>query len=255
MDGTLLNSQHQVSEQFFDLYKKLREKDVLFAAASGRQFDSIVDKLSPIATEITIIAENGGFVVHKGEEVLSNPLDNEHKKLILNQLQPIPDVHAVLCAKYSAYLLPNSEEFLDKLSEYYTHFEFMDDLMDYEGEVMKIAVYHDIASEEFIYPHVKHLEDILKVKVSGKNWVDLSDKDTHKGFALQKIQDKLGISQHETMVFGDFNNDLEMLSLADFSYAMANAHPNVHKIANFRTSSNDEHGVEVVLEQLLASKY
>ena len=42
----------------------------------------------------------------------------------------------------------------------------------------------------------------------------------------------------------------EMLELSDFSFAMANAHPNVLKRARYRTLSNSEQGVEHVLEQL-----
>ena len=53
------------------------------------------------------------------------------------------------------------------------------------------------------------------------------------------------------MVFGDYNNDLEMLALADYSFAMANAHPNVLKKAKFKTRSNEELGVETVLEKML----
>ena len=71
---------------------------------------------------------------------------------------------------------------------------------------------------------------------------------------MQLVQQKLGISKEETMVFGDFNNDLEMLACADYSFAMENAHPNVKKIANYSTKSNDEFGVEFVLEQLLKAK-
>lgn len=254
MDGTLLNSRHEVSREFFELYRRLRDKDVLFAAASGRQYSSILDKLSSISNDITIIAENGGFVVHRGLEILSNPLENHQKELILKQLDSIEDVHAVLCTKHSAYLMPNSQQFVDKLKEYYTQFEFLNDLKDFKGEVMKIAVYHDIGSEQYIYPHVRHLEDELMVKVSGKNWVDVSHKNTNKGYALKTVQARLGIKQEETMVFGDYNNDLEMLSLAHYSFAMANAHPNVVSAANYTTLSNDEMGVEMVLEELLRSK-
>lgn len=254
MDGTLLNSRHEVSSRFFDLYYRLREKGVLFAAASGRQLDSISDKLAPIAKEITIIAENGGFVVHGGEEIVSTPLRSHQKEMILNQLKSIRDAHVVLCGKYSAYLHPDSESFLVKLKEYYTHFEILDDLMRFDGDVMKIAVYHDQGSEEHVYPHVRHLESELKVKVSGENWVDLSDLNAHKGFALDKIQTKLAISPEETLVFGDYNNDLEMLSLVHYSFAMANAHPDVLEAANYQTYSNNEYGVEKVLEQLLVSK-
>ena len=89
------------------------------------------------------------------------------------------------------------------------------------------------------------------MKVSGEHWVDLSGLETHKGNALQKLQDQLGVDKSQTMVFGDYNNDLEMLQLADFSFAMANAHPNVKKTANYSTKSNDELGVESILEKVI----
>jgi hydroxymethylpyrimidine pyrophosphatase-like HAD family hydrolase len=65
------------------------------------------------------------------------------------------------------------------------------------------------------------------------------------------IQKKYGISRDETLVFGDYNNDLEMLDLGTYSFAMANAHPNVLRQAKYRTSSNDDFGVERILEKLL----
>ena len=254
MDGTLLNSNHQVSARFFDLYDELRKKDVLFAAASGRQYDSIIDKLQPLGKEITVIAENGGFAIHNGREIVSTPLEQHHKEVILNELEPIEDAHPVLCSKFAAFLGTRSESFIEQLQEYYTHFQIVDRLSDYEGEVMKIAVYHHKGSEEHIYPYVKHLEGDLKVKVSGENWVDVSHPDANKGFALNILQKQLGIEPADTMVFGDYNNDLEMLALSEFSFAMANAHPNVLKAAKFSTLSNDNYGVEKVLEKVLESK-
>ena len=56
------------------------------------------------------------------------------------------------------------------------------------------------------------------------------------------------------MVFGDYNNDLEMIEQAAYSFAMQNAHPNVTKAANYTTKSNNEGGVEHILEQLIAAK-
>lgn len=254
MDGTLLNSDHQVSPRFFKLFHQLKAHNILFAAASGRQYNSIVDKLQPIKEDIIIIAENGGFAVEKGVELVSTPLESTVKKEILKVLDIVPDIHPVLCTKNKAYLRNKSSEFISKLKEYYTEFEIVDDLNEYEGEVMKIAIYHPVDSEKFIYPSVQQFESELKVKVSGENWVDLSHKDAHKGFALQLIQDRHEIASAETMVFGDYNNDLEMMALADYSYAMANAHANVLKVANFSTSSNNDFGVEKILEKLLASK-
>jgi hypothetical protein len=89
------------------------------------------------------------------------------------------------------------------------------------------------------------------VKVSGANWVDISHQNAHKGYALQKVMDQHQITSNEVMVFGDYNNDLEMLQLSNYSFAMANAHPNVLKVAQYKTSSNNEFGVERVLEKLI----
>ena len=54
--------------------------------------------------------------------------------------------------------------------------------------------------------------------------------------------------------FGDYNNDLEMMSKATYSFAMQNAHPNVKAIANYTTKTNDENGVEYMLKKMIAAK-
>ncbi len=253
MDGTLLNSNHEVSPLFFELFSQLRERGILFVAASGRQYNNILDKLHSIKDDIIIIAENGGFAMQNEREIVSTPLGRDQKSSILSVLNGIENTHPVLCAKDNAYVLGSSPRFLKKLKEYYTRFEILEDLSSYKGEVMKIAVYHFENSEEFIYPAVKQFEGSLKVKVSGEHWVDLSHKNAHKGYPLQMIQEQYGIRKEETLVFGDYNNDLEMLALGKYSFAMANAHPNVLKQARYRTASNDDYGVERILEKLLGS--
>ena len=45
-----------------------------------------------------------------------------------------------------------------------------------------------------------------------------------------------------------------MIEQADYSFAMQNAHPNVTKAARYSTKSNNENGVEHILEQLIEAK-
>ncbi|QLG44147.1 HAD family hydrolase [Costertonia aggregata] len=251
MDGTLLNSNHEVSSRFFELFEKLKENKIIFVAASGRQYNSIIDKLKPIKQDIIVIAENGGFAMKNGSEIVSTPLSNSKKNEVLKVLEDVPNVHPVLCSKDNAYVLQNSPLFLDKLKEYYTEFDILSDLKGFEKEILKIAVYHFESSEKYIYPAVKHFENDLKVKISGQNWVDVSSPNANKGYALQKVMNDHDIASDEIMVFGDYNNDLEMLALSDYSFAMANAHPNVKKAAKYTTKSNDDFGVEHILEKLL----
>lgn len=253
MDGTLLNSNHEVSPEFYNIFEELKKRDILFIAASGRQYNSIIDKLLPIKDDIIVIAENGGFAMHKEEELFATPLDKASVSKVLKTLEKVDNIHPVLCGKRNSYLRGDSAAFENMLKQYYSAYEIVDDLAMIDAEILKVAVYHFESSEKFIYPEVQHLEDSLKVKVSGPNWVDLSSENANKGYALKKLQKAYNINPSETLVFGDYNNDLEMLACADYSFSMANAHPNVVKAANYQTLSNDENGVEHILKQLLNS--
>ena len=247
MDGTLLNSNHEVSDRFFELFHELKKRDILFVAASGRQYNSIIGKLHAIKDDIVVVAENGGYVMHKEEELLTTLLPKDKRLSILNVLDSVENIHPVLCGKQNAFLTGDSDSFADLLKQYYSAYE----ITQVDADILKVAIYHFESSERFIYPAVKHLEGDLKVKVSGTNWVDISSPNANKGFALQQLQAKYRIKPEETMVFGDYNNDLEMLALSEYSFAMENAHPDVKQVAKYQTSSNDDFGVERILEKLL----
>ena len=85
MDGTLLNSDHQVSDRFLELFKELKKRDIHFVAASGRQYQSIVDKLDSIKDDIIVIAENGGVAMQNGDELVLTPLPNKAKIRVLEE--------------------------------------------------------------------------------------------------------------------------------------------------------------------------
>ena len=253
MDGTLLNQNDEVSEQFFQLFKKLQEKNIHFAAASGRQYDSIVKKLARIKDDIFVVAENGGIVKQKEEVLLMNTIKAEKLAQLIPVLRKIENSYLILCGKNAAYIETIDDQFIEMFQEYYTSFRQVDDLMEvvHDTDFLKIAIYHFESSEEFIYPKVKHLENDFLIKISGQHWLDISDGKSNKGIDVQLIQEKLNISKEETLVFGDFHNDLEMLAEGEFSFAMGNAPKDIKKAANFETLDNNNFGVEVILEKLI----
>jgi Cof subfamily protein (haloacid dehalogenase superfamily) len=255
MDGTLLNSKGKVSPQFFNLFKELQKRNIYFCAASGRQHNSIVDKLASIKNDIHVIAENGA-IAKKGEEILLlTSLASEKITSIIPVLRSIKDANLVLCSQNSAFIESKDERFISLFQEYYYSFQVVDDLMEVAKTtpVLKIAIYHFDSSEEFIYPAIQHLKDEYLLKISGQNWLDISDKKANKGNALRELQKLLNITKEETMVFGDYHNDIEMMQEADFSFAMKNAHKDIKELANYETENNDNFGVEVILEKLIAS--
>ena len=251
MDGSLLDSEHAVSDEFFELYAGLKARGIRFAAASGRQYASIVEKLAPIADEIIVLAENGAYVRDRDEELLTTELPRTGVAMVLAAVAERDGIHPVVCTPQAAYVEAGAGEFHRFMAEYYAAHEALDDLGDFPGTAVKVALYHAEGSEANVYPHVRELERSLKVKVSGPLWVDVSHPDAHKGTGLALVQRRLGVTPEQTMAFGDYLNDLELLGLAEHSYAMANAHPEVLAAARYRTASNDERGVERVLRKLV----
>jgi hypothetical protein len=56
------------------------------------------------------------------------------------------------------------------------------------------------------------------------------------------VQEKLSVTPDQTMAFGDFLNDLEMMDAATWSFAMANAHPLLKERAEGRAREQRERG-------------
>ncbi|MFI5756118.1 Cof-type HAD-IIB family hydrolase [Streptomyces sp. NPDC051569] len=82
--------------------------------------------------------------------------------------------------------------------------------------------------------------------------LEISGLGVSKASTLALCCAERGISSDEVVAFGDMPNDLEMLTWAGTSYAMGNAHPDVLAAASGRTVTNNEDGVAVVIEEILA---
>jgi len=253
MDGTLLNSKEEVSHLFFKQFNKLQELGIHFVAASGRQYNSIAQKLHPIKNLITIVAENGGVIKRENKTLLLQTFDPQKVVELIPTLRNIKNTSIILCGENSAFIESEDKNFISMFQEYYTAHKIVKDLtkIPHNTPIIKIALYNPVSSEQFIYPSVKRLKDAFLLKISGKNWLDISNPTSNKGTAIQFLQKEMNITSEQTMVFGDYLNDLEMLEAAYYSYAMKNAHEDVKKTARFITESHNNFGVEKVLNQVI----
>jgi Cof subfamily protein (haloacid dehalogenase superfamily) len=86
----------------------------------------------------------------------------------------------------------------------------------------------------------------------GTSTLEVSAAGVSKASSLAGLCAARGIAAADVVAFGDMPNDLQMLSWAGASYAVANAHPQVLAQASGRTAANDEDGVARALEHLLA---
>ncbi|GLQ70867.1 Cof-type HAD-IIB family hydrolase [Vibrio penaeicida] len=254
MDGTLLDSSKNLPSEFYDIFHALREKEVLFAAASGRQYYSLLSMFESIADDMLFIAENGAIVMHQGKELYSAVIPKEEVHDIVVTVREIENSDIVLCGKDSAYIETNDPSKFEEIQNYYHRVKNVEDLLDVDDEFIKIAILNYEGTEEHVYPVVSEkFGDSHQVVVSAKIWLDFMHKDASKGTAIRHLQKMFDFDFEQSMSFGDYFNDVEMLKETYHSYAMENAHPEIKALARFEAPHQDKQGVlTVIKEKVLA---
>ena len=128
MDGTLLKSNNEIQDGFYDVFHKLKEKDIIFAAASGRQYYNLLERFKGLDNNMMFIAENGTFVVYRGEELIVNSLDKEIALELIKVGRTIENSYIILCGKNSAYIESRDERLIEQTEKYYARYEVVEDL-------------------------------------------------------------------------------------------------------------------------------
>ena len=255
MDGTLLDNADRIHDDFWPLIEALHARGILFCPASGRQYESLLSRFSEIADELVFIAENGTYVVYRGEELSSDPLARGDARRLVETGRVLkaraPEVDMVLCGKRSAYIETTAPAFAAEVAKYYHRLEIVPDLQAVEDDILKLAVFARDASERLIYPAFAPFCSTHQVAVSGPHWMDVMVPAANKGSGIRHVQEKFGITREQTMAFGDFLNDLELMNEAAYSYAMANAHPRLKAAARYQAPGNDDNGVVRTIRSVL----
>lgn len=252
MDGTLLDDEKNIPAEFWEIEKQLHEKKIHFAIASGRQYYNLEYLFSKIKDRCIFIAENGTLVMFQDECLHLNPIKKEDTPLLIDTCRKVENADVIYCGLKSAYIENDNRELWEYASKYYRKTQLVQSLDDVKDDCLKITMCDYTGTKENSYPFLKHLEGQFKVAVSGKIWLDITHKDANKGSAIKGLQNKLNISYDETMIFGDYLNDLEMMQCGKYSYAMKNAEPEIVAAANFQTKyTNNENGVIETIKEVI----
>lgn len=251
LDGTLLADDKSLSPEFWDMEKQLRERGIIFALASGRPYYNMVSVFEKIKDHVYFISDNGAFAVFQSQAFLVDPLSDNYLKEFIEISRNIPQSYPILCAKEQAYMEDDNEKMLEQALKYYQHYKIVDDLTKISAPILKMSMCDLKNAEENTYPQYTKYKENYNVVVSGKVWVDITSKTANKGNAIKKLQERIGVGFEETLVFGDYLNDVEMMYTAKYSYAMKNAQQEVIEAAKYVTTyDNNNSGVLNIIRDL-----
>lgn len=254
MDGTLLDETGAVPDAFWPLLELLTKRGIVFAPASGRQYAALAGMFTQAGPGVALIAENGAYVARDGQEVSSSLVDPEfsrHAVISVRQVAEHRNLGLVWSGRRCAYVERNDTAFVQEAARFYTSLEVVDDLLDVPEQALKFAVYDFNGGSAGSKAELTEVLDPFQVVMSSEEWMDIMDPAVNKGVALRALRTAVDATEDQTMVFGDYLNDLEMFAEATHSFAMTNAHPKLIRAARYIAPSNLQHGVISTLSELL----
>lgn len=243
MDGTLLDDKKNLPENFDNILHQLNQKNIKFVFASGRSFNCMKLQFSKYLDNVMFICDNGAYIYLPNQPPKTSILS---KNSIINIITFCENLGltVLLCGKNGSWHNAQTEKQNLEISTYYINQVKLDNLCEFQDDIFKIAIFEENGIEHDAYPKiVNEFGNNFNIQLSGNCWVDIMNKNVTKGQALRSIQKRLGIDYGETMAFGDYLNDVEMLENSYYSFAMENSHESIKKSANFFTGTNNENSV------------
>lgn len=266
IDGTLVNSEMEISRDNREAIRKAGEQNILFSLCTGRIATMVDYYINTLEIETPIITTNGAIIwdPKRGKPAYDIPMDGDEVKGIL-------EICKFYQMDYSALTLGTS--YFSKNSTRITRFQKynqiakannmpsmkFDTFDDTHNCIDGIKTYKILVNDAFP-KRIAFIEDYIKTlkktsyTSSEPGLLDISEKRVNKGFGIQKLAEILGLKSEEVCAIGDYTNDIPMLDYAGFPVAMGNACDELKEHAAFITKTNDESGVAWMMDNYILRK-
>lgn len=261
LDGTLTNSEKNITPRTFDALMKAQREGVRLVLASGRPtfgIAALANQLQLADYGGYVLSYNGGRIIDWCEKtvIFSQVVDQKLVPILYDfaEKAQLPIVtylpEAILVSKNEGEYL--AEEARINGMPIVVAQNFVEEAMRIVGGSTKFLIPGEPELLVQLESEMKAaLSEQMEVFRSAPFFLELPPKGIDKAQSLQRLLTHLGLERDSLMAFGDGFNDLSMIQFAGQGVAMANAVEEVKSIADFVTTSNEEDGIAHALEQLL----
>lgn len=253
LDGTLLNSNNQLSLHNRETIKKAAEKGVEILLISGRPYISI----KHVADELGL--KECFIVALAGCDIRRYPSNKSifHSEMSKDQISNLSRIADDLGCYMQIFNLDGEYFFRDK-----TVFSKMyEEYFGYSGKEHKLADVNNVCKAMYIMEEEKmpiiekqlekQLPEGLRAEKIWRSMIDIYNDEIDKGKALEYVVQNLGLNMEEVIAFGDEKVDFSMIKKVGLGVAMANAIEEIKECADEITLSNDEDGVAYIIEKYI----
>lgn len=260
MDGTLLRSDHSVSEPTITMIRRLTGKGISVVLVSARPLNAVLPTFRAIGLPdaTPIITLNGSYIVEREQPIFEARVDLDVTARVTELVRPFK-------ATIAYYL---QREWYAEVSDAWTDHEqrIMDVTLDVApiGTLIqgwktrniapnKMMVMSEASNIAGIQQHLRSVYNgLLNIYPSKATYLEVMDTRGSKVNAVRFISERLGLTPREIVAMGDNYNDVEMIQFAGMGVAMGNAPEDIKAKAGYVTDTNNDDGVRKALEKFFA---
>ena len=271
MDGTLLSSDHEISNVNKKAIKDAQAAGHIVMICSGRAHDRVLITLEEEGLSgLPISASNGAIALvdeviidhicmaRSAVETIYDWLDEfeypfqiftdngfyrpegffERAKYEFTTTERVKHPHHHDLNKMIAYLKSAPSTYINQSSDILA-----------TASLFKFYIYSPNMEKKAAAIEFAKSIGGLTITSSFEDNVEISDIKANKGTGLKVIANHFNIPMEDTIAIGDNYNDLGMLEVAGFSIAMGNADEGIKQLTDAVTLTNNEDGVAHAIEK------
>ncbi len=261
LDGTFLGDGGILFEQNGAAFREASRQGIAIAIATGRMAPVAAHMASTLGMHrCTLIGLNGGQVwdspapVHIEQHVFPTSLSHAILDIIREHHCRGNAYSEDTFYSTQRYSTEAGERFKKSYSEAGIRIINHDSALDlaYDAPLLKMLVRDTGDTQAYLAckEAIGALPGVYLASSFAHNF-EIMQKGISKAEAVSHLAASLGISMSQVMAFGDYDNDLPLLSQCGYSVAMGNALPEVKDTCRFLTKTNEECGVAYGIHALL----
>ena len=265
MDGTLLNSEHEISEKTASMIHKAAEAGKTVAFCTGRAPAELLDYPKQVPDVRYAICASGSILwdIREQKIIRERPLSCDTVLSCISCADGFDHMiqmftKDVLFPEFTHERLEETgllcySELYDRIAKQIPDFE--NAYKETPFPVDKLSIHLTSLSD---YAAVRNLIEAKKLpvalKFSNDQSVEITAEGVTKGETLSYLCDHLGIPVSESIAVGDNDNDTDALLTAGLGIAVGNACESIKKIAGAVVSDNDHDGCAEAIEKYLLNR-
>ena len=243
IDGTLITSNHELTEATRAEAQALYDKGIHLSLASSRPPRSILPFAEALQLRSPFAAFNGALVTTRDGDVVARSTITPP---VIARVKAIADEFGLGVWLYDEreWWASRRDAFVDR-EEHTSGFApkidgYAERINDYANKLTVVGKPDLVALAE--QRVLTELASEVSASRSKPRFLDVTALGMHKGAAVVRLAEILGVSTGQVAVIGDGPNDIDMFKQAGLSIAMGQAVDEVCEAANYVTTSNDDEG-------------